>query len=187
MNLLSSLSGWAEAHPELMAAIIWPLVTALVTFLFKPRSAEEYASLPPRVAAALKLVAALGLDPVKAIEAAKQIVAGPTKPPKGPSVRGAIARRRLDGIALLCFFGVVLLASRAVVGCTPQGRWHAANVVLDVLQCVIANEAKPDAEVVALCAGENVSPDDVRKILASHRASLASVRAGVCAPDGGAR
>lgn len=85
--------------------------------------------------------------------------------------------------------GAMLFVSLAssFSACTPQGRWHAANVVLDVLQCVIANEAKPDAEVVALCAGENVSPDDVRKILASHRASLASARAGVCAPDGGAR
>lgn len=70
-------------------------------------------------------------------------------------------------------FGVLLGYAMTSTACTPAGRWHAANVVLDVLQCVLANEAKPDVEVVALCAADNVSPDDVRKILAQQRAALA--------------
>lgn len=88
------------------------------------------------------------------------------------------------GAMVLFFVGsIVAMGAQA---CTPAGRWHAANVVLDVLQCVLANEAKPDAEVVALCAADNVSPDDVRKILAQQRAALAEARrAGVCAPDAG--
>jgi hypothetical protein len=182
MSLLSNLSGWAEAHPELVAALVWPLFTAILTWLVKPRTAAEYAAMSPRLAAAIKLVSALGLDPVKAVEALKQIF-GPKKPPTGPSARGA---KRLDGIAVLCFVGILLLLVRITTGCTAAGRWHAANVVLDVLQCVLANEKKPDAEVVALCAGENVSPDDVRKVLAQQRAALAEARhAGVCAPDAG--
>jgi hypothetical protein len=92
-------------------------------------------------------------------------------------------RKRLDGVALVALISAILLSARLIAGCTPAGRWHAANVVLDVLQCVLANEAKPDVEVVAACAGQNVSPDDVRKILASHRAAVA--RAGVCVPDAG--
>lgn len=95
-------------------------------------------------------------------------------------------RKRLDGVALVAFIGALLFVARLGVGCTAAGRWHAANVVLDILQCVVANEQKPDVEVVALCAGENVSPADVRKILASHRASVAAAsKAAVCGPDAG--
>lgn len=88
-------------------------------------------------------------------------------------------------------FSVLLGYAMTATACTPAGRWHAANVVLDVLQCVLANEAKPDAEVVALCAADNVNPDDVRKILAQHRAALASERERAAAircdlRDGGA-
>lgn len=78
---------WMVSHPEFMAAIVWPLLTALVTAIFKPRSAEEYSALPPKVAAALKLLAALGLDAPKVIEAAKEIVAkkpAPALPPAPP-------------------------------------------------------------------------------------------------------
>lgn len=90
--------------------------------------------------------------------------------------------RRFVAAAVAAHFVALL----ALASCTPAGRWHAANVVLDVLQCVLANEPKPDAEVVAICAADNVSPDDVRKILAQQRAALAEARrAGVCAPDAG--
>ena len=80
----------------------------------------------------------------------------------------------------------ILIISGLLVACTAKGRWHAANVVLDILQCVVANESKTDVEVVALCASENVSPADVRKILASHRAAVAAAsKAAVCGPDAG--
>lgn len=59
---------FAESHPVLFSALVWPLITAIVTALFKPRTPEEYAALPPRLAAFLRLIAALGLDPVKAVK-----------------------------------------------------------------------------------------------------------------------
>lgn len=95
-------------------------------------------------------------------------------------------RKRLDGVALVALIGALLLSARLLAGCTAAGGWHAANVVLDILQCVVANESKTDVEVVALCASENVSPADVRKILASHRAAVAAAsKAAVCGPDAG--
>jgi hypothetical protein len=73
---MSSVLAFVEAHPDLVSVVLWPLITALVTALFKPRSPEEYEAMPPRVAAGLKLLAALGVDPVKAVEAVKQLVSG---------------------------------------------------------------------------------------------------------------
>ena len=65
---------WMAAHPEFMAAIVWPIFTALVTAIFKPRSPEEYAGLHPKIAAGLKMLAAVGFDAPKVVEAAKEIV-----------------------------------------------------------------------------------------------------------------
>jgi hypothetical protein len=73
--MIDSIVAWGDRHPELMIALVWPIVTALVNALFKPRSAEEYAALHPRVAQVLRLVAALGLDPVKAVDALRALVA----------------------------------------------------------------------------------------------------------------
>lgn len=96
--------------------------------------------------------------------------------------------RGLPGVGKVV--GAVLVVaglSAAVEACTPWQR-KAANVVLDVLQCVLANQAKPDAQVVAICASENVKPADVLELLSQQRAALAAARreaAGVCAPDAG--
>ena len=72
---MSEFLAFVEAHPALFSVLVWPLLTAIITAVFKPRTPEEYDALPPRVAAALKLVAALGLDPVKGLEALKQLLA----------------------------------------------------------------------------------------------------------------
>lgn len=70
---------WIEQHAVLMSVVVWPLLTALVSGLFKPRTPEAYAELPPRLAAFLKLVGALGLDVPNVIEAVKQGVANKSK------------------------------------------------------------------------------------------------------------
>jgi hypothetical protein len=75
---MSELQKWANDN-ALLLAILWPALTALVTVLFKPRSPEEYAALPPRLAACLKLVGALGLDIPKMLEAAGQVLTGSSR------------------------------------------------------------------------------------------------------------
>lgn len=63
---------WILAHPELVVYV----VVGIVTFLVKPRTEEQYAKLPPRVAAFLKLLGALGIDPRKVGESVKQVIKG---------------------------------------------------------------------------------------------------------------
>ena len=72
---------WLSAHPLVWQLALYPLLTAVVTWLFKPRTPEQYAALPPRVAAFLKLVGALGFDAPKIIEAIAQVVTGSSKTP----------------------------------------------------------------------------------------------------------
>lgn len=79
---MTGFAKWAQDNAVLLA-ILWPLLTALATTLFKPRTDEEYARLPPRLAAFLKLVAALGLDIPKVLEAMGQIARGDNKRPGG--------------------------------------------------------------------------------------------------------
>jgi hypothetical protein len=54
-----------------MAVIAWPLISAIMSLLFKPRTPEEFDAMGPRMASFFRLVSALGVDPVKATEAAK--------------------------------------------------------------------------------------------------------------------
>jgi len=49
-------------HPAFTALIGWPILSGLLTWLFKPRTPAEYAALPPWVADALILVAKAGVD-----------------------------------------------------------------------------------------------------------------------------
>ena len=66
---------WIQQNPAL-AMMVWGAITAVVSGLFKPRTPEEYDALPPRVAAALKFVSAVGIDVPKAVEAAGQVIMG---------------------------------------------------------------------------------------------------------------
>ncbi len=80
---------WMREHHEFMSLIAWPLMTALVTLIFKPRTPEQYEALAqhwPRLARALILIAALGFDPIKATKAARQLVDGKPDPKKSPSI-----------------------------------------------------------------------------------------------------
>jgi len=69
------MMNWLEQHPVLVA-LVWPALSALLTALFKARTPEQYDKLPPRLAAFLKLVGALGLDVPNTLEAIGQTVTG---------------------------------------------------------------------------------------------------------------
>lgn len=64
------------AHPEFWAYFLFPLITLVVTWLTKPRTSEDFAAMNPRVAAFLKLVAAVGFDAPKILESISQLVTG---------------------------------------------------------------------------------------------------------------
>jgi hypothetical protein len=66
---------WIESHQTLIA-LAWPILTAILTGIFKPRSPEAYDKMPPRVAAFFKLLGALGLDVPNTIEAIGQALTG---------------------------------------------------------------------------------------------------------------
>jgi hypothetical protein len=70
------MSDWISKNPVLFTMVIWPVVTGIVTWLFKPRSPEQYAAMPARLGAVLKLIAAFGLDAPRVLEGLQQILTG---------------------------------------------------------------------------------------------------------------
>lgn len=87
--LWKDVLAFLSAHPAFYALVVWPLFSALVSWLFKPRTTEDYASMNPRLASALRLVGALGLDPAKALQAIAGIFGKPqtftvVTPPEAP-------------------------------------------------------------------------------------------------------
>lgn len=71
---------WFDRHPAFAFFVVWPVISAIISIALKPRTPEEYAALPPRIAAVLKMIAALGIDAPKAQEAARQIFFGRARP-----------------------------------------------------------------------------------------------------------
>ena len=64
---------WLRAHP-LEASIGLYVLLGLLSALFKPRTEEEYSKMAPWLAGFLKASSALGLDPVKLVEALAMIM-----------------------------------------------------------------------------------------------------------------
>lgn len=79
-----------EAHPALVSLILVPLVMSVVNAVLRPRTPEEYAALPKRLAAFLKLLRAIFPDPQKAAIAAGQMVRG--------SAMSPIVKRAMDHV-----------------------------------------------------------------------------------------
>jgi len=68
MSALQGALDWLRANPALAGLFVY-LLTGLLTAAFKPRTPEQYAALPKPVAGFLKIASAIGLDPVKLVEA----------------------------------------------------------------------------------------------------------------------
>ncbi len=74
------MADWIEAHPVLFATVLWPILSAAITWLASPRSPEAYSAMHPRVAAALKLIGALGLNVPNTLQAVHQLIRGRAVP-----------------------------------------------------------------------------------------------------------
>ncbi len=70
---------WLDAHPNVLHFIVWPLLSALITAIFKPRTPAEYEAMPPRMSAVLKAVGSLGIDVPNFMDAMRQLTAGRAK------------------------------------------------------------------------------------------------------------
>ena len=67
---------------ELWTVFIWPALSALLNVVLRARTAEQWAFMceeMPRIAAGIRLLRALGVDPAKAIRSVQELVAGGAK------------------------------------------------------------------------------------------------------------
>ena len=67
---------------EFWTVFLWPALSALLNIVLRARTAEQWAFMceeMPRLAAALRLLRALGVDPVKAVRSVQELVAGGAK------------------------------------------------------------------------------------------------------------
>ena len=67
---------------ELWNVFIWPALSALLNVVLRARTAEQWAFMceeMPRLAAGIRLLRALGVDPVKAVRSVQELVAGGSK------------------------------------------------------------------------------------------------------------
>lgn len=151
MDILARIAAFAEANPLLMTVIVWPIVTAILNSLLRKRTEEERAELrktSPRYAEFVRLIGALGLDPGKALEALKHLIAGTRPPPSG----GATPLLVLSGAAL-CL---------SMAGCTPQARAILLETLARKIQCGVLHQDLADKDILAKCA---VQEEDAKAVL----------------------
>ena len=67
---------------EIWTVFLWPALSALLNIVLRARTAEQWAFMceeMPRLAACIRLLRALGVDPAKAIRSVQALVAGGSK------------------------------------------------------------------------------------------------------------
>jgi len=91
--MISKALLWIQANPALATLLVY-LSTGVLNAIFKPRTPEEYAKLPKWAAATLKFIAAIGLDPVKVVEALVTILkVAPPGDGSGAQLRDELAKQ----------------------------------------------------------------------------------------------
>jgi hypothetical protein len=198
VNALSAASGWAESHPALFAAVVWPFVLGLLNLLFKPKTPDEYAAVArfsPRLAGFLQLLGTLGIDPTKAATVLLEKVvkgnggppASPPAPPVGPTILPsnevpASGPRRLAALIVGAILLVGCAAFQKVVTYLPTPEQDAC-VIMDVERGIT-----DPLTVIGDCHLVDWAVDDVRRLIAgAERAKAARPKAAGCAPDAGAK
>lgn len=91
---MQPVTQWIEAHPVL-TQLVWPAISALVLWLFKPRTPADYASLNPRVAGFLMFVSGLGLDPMKVTQGLRRVLTGKSIPMESEQINNLISASTL--------------------------------------------------------------------------------------------
>ena len=70
---------WANRNPVLIQVLVWPTLTALLTWAFKPRTPEEYVRMG-RMGSVLKVLGAIGIDVPVLLQGLKEIRTGQHQP-----------------------------------------------------------------------------------------------------------
>lgn len=179
LDALHSAWMWAKANPT----IAWPILTAILTTTFKPRTPEAYARLAAhrpvwfftRAAALLQLIGALGLDPVKAAAVLIKLLGGKQDPVPVP-----VETPKVRPETVLPPLMLILVLSLGSSGCALFTK-GGARTVLDIAQsvCIVAHSELPDSDVANACglAGPFLGP--MRELLTSSReASAKAAKAG---------
>jgi len=205
MASIDALRVWADAHPYLMIAVVWPFVLGFVTFSLKPRTPEQYtaiAAMRPvafwsRFVVLLQLIGALGLDPVKVVKLLQKLVT-----PRAIAVLVIVGA--IGGTAM-SFDGAprrALFSSGAIVR-TGTGCAFFTPAVIDALasktKCALQNQELSREQIIIKCALTGAETDKVMPQVEASRAASAKavvaaradeqvkhIGAPTCGPDAGA-
>ena len=132
MQILKAVLSWCKENPSLS----WPIISALIVLVLKPRSPAQYAAMIARrptwffsrLAPMLQLIGSLGLDLVKAMQVAKKVVTG-----------------KEDAAIKLVILGVLVFSVQACV--TPKQAGDGAKAA-----CTLVEVFTDSAVVDSICA-----------------------------------
>lgn len=173
------------AYPMLSAMVILPLLTGVANLLIWYFSSDrwpEFLNGHPRVAAACKILKALGLDPVGLVRWTHVLITGRVLPPSPPDANGTPPAPPADRPAppptmllkvALAYgvFGVVLGLVVPAVGCSAADRQKVvttADTVMDVA-CIVLRGRVEDGTLKDICATADELSPLVHRILALRR------------------
>ena len=165
------MKNWILAHQWLIP-LLYPLVTSVVTALFKPHTAEELAAMPAWRRHIIEFCAATGFDTKQAIAFVKSIV----QAFMGGKSRGFIRRgpmHALSGVVAMVALAVALQVVTALQGCsliTPKN----VKTVLDIIDatCLVNKATLGNEEALRLCNIKDGDKAAARELLGEHRAAV---------------
>ena len=160
---MQAVFDYVSAHPYWVSAILYPLVTALVTTIFHARSPEEYASKPARLAALYKLVAAVGVDVEKAVRAVADVAFGPNPAARAKGLASLVAALTIDPPKLLEALYQLITGTRREDGPKPPSGGAIAVVTMAVMlaACRPADVPRDQARATVLTIAKGVQQADI--------------------------
>lgn len=182
--MLTQIRDYVSAHPYLVSAILYPLLTALISGIFHARSEGEYANKPARVAALYKLVAAVGVDVEKAVRAVADVAFGPNPAARAKGLASLVAALTIDPPKLLEALYQLITGTRREDEPKPPTGGAAMLVLVAMVLGVGCHESpacSPEslaliesayvAEAIETCRGRSVSEcGELDGIKAKYRA-----------------
>jgi hypothetical protein len=123
---MEDVVNWIEAHPVLFAVVLWPMITALVTWFTKPKTDDELALMSPRAAAFWRLVRKAGFDSKGVLDALHVLLR--RKPPAPP---GPPTLRLLSVLCLVC----VTTTSACLPALSPEDATELVRYSDKLAQC----------------------------------------------------
>jgi len=186
MHYVTLALDWIEAHPTIFALVIMPVIGAIVSWLGKPRTPEEFARMPYVVAQLLRVWSAVFPDPNKVAKVIGEMLTrkkvdqdAPTKPrlpPDPPSGAG--------GLGVLA---LALALSMGTQGCGGDAKSPARESARAAV--VVVAEGVKVADEVCAQAGAKQKDAALLKTCAdaydTTRASLLAAESAVDAWDAG--